>query len=391
MLLIKNGKIITGTGTDFEQGSILIEGGKIAAVGEKIEAPEGARVIDAKGSWVMPGLVDAHCHLGLVEYGLGFSGMDVNEKTDPVTPQLRGIDGINPLDPSFRDAVEGGVTTVASGPGSTNTIGGQFCVIKTHGDSIDEMIVKEPLAMKCAFGENIKRTYGDKGKNPMTRMGNASVLRETLVKTCEYEAKIRYAGDDPLQRPSMDFKLEAMLPVIRREIPLKVHAHRADDILTAIRIAKEFDVKLTLEHCTEGHLIARHIAKAGVPAITGPSFGFQGKLELKNKSFSTPAVLHEAGVLVAIMTDHPVTPIQRLNMMAGMAMKAGLPFEAAIQSITINAAKILEIDDRVGSLEVGKDADVVIWSGNPLEMASEPLVTMIDGEVIYTKGTEDSC
>lgn len=388
MLLIKNGKVITATDRKYEKGCVLIEGSKIRAVGAEIEAPVGADVIDAQGAWILPGLVDAHCHVGIVETGVGFAGLDVNEKTDPVTPHLRGIDGINALDPAFRDAVEGGVTSLASGPGSTNTIGGQFCVIKTHGDSIDEMIVKAPLAMKCAFGENIKRTYGDKGKSPMTRMGNAAVLRETLLKTCEYEERIRYAGDDPLKRPPINFKLEAMLPVIRRQIPLKIHAHRADDILTAIRIAKEFDCKLTLEHCTEGHLIARHIAAAGVAAITGPSFGFQGKMEVVNKSFDTPMVLQEAGVLVAIMTDHPVTPIQRLNMMAGMAVKAGATFDDAIKMITINPAKILELDDRIGSLEAGKDADVVVWSGNPLEMSSEPLLTIIDGQVVYEKGGE---
>ncbi len=391
MLLIKNGKIITGTGIDFEQGDLLIEDGKIMDIGREIPVQEDVEVIDAQGAWVLPGFVDAHCHLGLVEHGIGFSGMDVNEKTDPVTPQLRAIDGMNPLDPAFRDAVKGGVTCVASGPGSTNTIGGQFAVLKTHGDSIDEMLLREPLAIKCAFGENIKRTYGDKGKMPMTRMGNAAVLRETLVKTLEYEEKVRYAGDDPLKRPPIDFKLEAMLPVIRREIPLKVHAHRADDIMTAIRIAKEFDVKLTLEHCTEGHLIAKHIAKAGVPAITGPGFGFPSKLELKNNTFKTPAILHKAGVLVAIMTDHPVVPIQNLNILAAMAMKEGLSFEAAIQAITLNAAKIIEMDDRIGSLETDKDADVVIWSGNPFELASEPLWTIIDGEVVYQKEIEESC
>ena len=385
MLLIKNGKIITGTDTNYEKGCLLIEDGKIVDVAAEIPYQEGMETIDAQGGWILPGLVDAHCHVGIVETGIGFAGQDVNEKTDPVTPHLRGIDGINALDPSFRDAVEGGVTTLASGPGSTNTIGGQFCVIKTHGDSIDEMILKAPLAMKCAFGENIKRTYGDKGKSPMTRMGNAAVLRETLTKAKEYAGKLAAAGDDPLKRPPIDFKLEAMLPVIRREIPLKIHAHRADDILTAIRIAKEFDCKLTLEHCTEGHLIARHIAAAGVSVIAGPSFGFQSKMEVINKSFDTPMILQEAGVLVAIMTDHPVTPIQRLNMMAGMAVKAGASFDDAIKMITINPAKILELDDRIGSLEAGKDADVVVWSGNPLEMSSEPLMTIIDGQVVYER------
>lgn len=385
MILIKNGKIFTGTGQNIEKGDLLIDQRIIKAVGENISVDETTEIIDAAGNWIMPGFVDAHCHLGLFEQGIGFEGKDVNEATDPVTPHVRGLDGMNPLDPSFRDAVEGGVTTVAAGPGSINVIGGQFCVIKTHGDSIDEMIVKEPQSMKCAFGENVKKAYAERKQMPMTRMGNAALLRETLVKSKEYEQKLKAAGDDPLKKPPVDFKLEAMLPVVRCEIPLKIHAHRADDILTAIRIAKEFDVRMTLEHCTEGHLIARHIANAGIAVIAGPSFGFQGKFELKNKSFETPKILHEAGVLVAIMTDHPVMPIQRLNISAAMAMKAGLPFNEAIKAISINAAKIIDVDHRVGSLDIGKDADVVIWNGNPLEIASEPLVTIINGEVVYRK------
>lgn len=384
MLLIQNGKIVTAAGSVLEKSCLLIEGGKIVSIAEAIDVPDGAQVLDAEGAWVLPGLVDAHCHLGLVEVGLGFGGMDVNEKTDPVTPQLRAIDGINPLDPCWQDAVQGGVTCVATGPGSTNTIGGQFAVLKTYGDCVDEMAIKAPLAMKCAFGENLKRAYGDKGKAPMTRMGNAAVLRETLKKAKEYALKLE-SGNESDKTPPVDMKMEALLPVMRREMPLKAHAHRADDILTAIRIAKEFDLKLTLEHCTEGHLIAKHIAKAGVPAITGPSFGFPGKPEVLKKSFKTPMVLQRAGVLTAIMTDHPVIPIERLNIMAGLAMKEGLSFEEALAMITINPAKILGLDDRVGSLEPGKDADVVIWSGNPLELMSEPLFTIIDGKIVYEK------
>lgn len=384
MLLIKNGKVVTAAGREFERGCVLIENGKIVKVDEEIQVAEEARVIDAEGHWVLPGLVDAHCHLGLVEVGLGFGGMDVNEKTDPVTPQLCAIDGINPLDPCWQDAVQGGVTCVATGPGSTNTIGGQFAVLKTYGDCVDEMVIKAPLAMKCAFGENLKRAYGDKGKTPMTRMGNASLLRQTLKKAKEYGEKVDQ-GKESGKAVAVDVKMEALLPVMKREMPLKAHAHRADDILTAIRIAKEFDLKLTLEHCTEGHLIARHIAKAGFPAVTGPSFGFPGKPEVVKKSLKTPKVLHEAGVLTAIMTDHPVVPIERLNLMAGLAMKEGLSFEDALAMVTVNPAKILGLDDRVGSLQAGKDADIVIWSGNPLELMSEPLVTIIDGEIVFEK------
>ncbi len=384
MILIKNGKIITAAGLTIEKGDVLLKAGKIVEIGENLVSVD-AQVVDAKDCWVLPGFIDAHCHLGLVEHGVGFSGLDVNEKTNPITPHLRALDGVYPQDPCFEDALAGGVTCVASGPGSTNTIGGQFVVLKTYGDSIDEMVIKTPLAMKCAFGENLKRTYGDKGKLPMTRMGNAALLRKTLTMAKRYEEKLTAARGDQKLEPAYDFEMEAMLPVMRKEIPLKAHAHRADDILTAIRVAKEFDLKLTLEHCTEGHLVAKHIKIANVPVITGPSFGTAGKLELKNGTFKTPSILVEEGILVAIMTDHPIVPISRLNICAGMAKRSGLSFEDAIKAITINAATILEIEDRVGSLEVGKDADVVIWNENPLELASEPIMTIIDGEIVYEK------
>ncbi|MDC7224320.1 MAG: amidohydrolase, partial [Spirochaetales bacterium] len=348
-------------------------------------APEGTEIINAEGAWVLPGFIDAHTHMGLFGQGLPMSEKDVNEGTDPLTPHLRGLDGINPRDPSFADAIEAGITTVASGPGSMNVIGGQFCVIKTHGIAIDEMLLKEPLAMKCAFGDNVKKTYGERKQTPMTRMGNAALLRETLAKTKDYMLRKQAAGDKNDKAPALDYKLEAMEPVLERKIPLKIHAHRADDILTALRIAKEFDVKITLEHCTEGHLIPSQIAASGAPAILGPSLGFQGKFETKNQTFSTPGILHKAGVLVALMTDHPVIPIQRLNICAALAEKGGLPFDEAIKSITINPAKILELDHKIGSLEEGKDGDVVVWSGNPLEILSEPLYTIVDGKIVYKK------
>jgi imidazolonepropionase-like amidohydrolase len=385
MILIKNGKIITAAGNDLDRGDILIDDGKIRKIGTNLTAPQGTETIDAEGSWVLPGFIDAHCHMGLFPQGMAVEDKDVNEGTDPVTPHLRGLDGINPLDPSFQDAREGGVTTVASGPGSMNVIGGQFCVIKTQGVCLDEMLLKEPLGMKCAFGENVKNSYRARKQTPMTRMGNAALLRETLAQAHEYQIRREAATEDLAKNPPLDYKLEALLPVLHREIPLKVHAHRADDILTAIRIAKEFDVKLTLEHCTEGHLIPKQVAASGAPAILGPSLGFQTKFELKNTSFKTPAVLHDAGVLVALMTDHPVIPIQRLNVCAAEAQKGGLSFDEAIKAITINPAKILELDHKIGSLEEGKDADVVIWSDNPLKIASESLVTIIDGQVVYQK------
>ncbi|MDC7219875.1 MAG: amidohydrolase [Spirochaetales bacterium] len=385
MTLIKNGKIISAAGKDYDRGDILIEGKLIKEIGTDLQAPEGTEVIDAEGSWVLPGFVDPHTHLGLFGQGLPMTEKDVNEGTDPITPHLRGLDGINPQDASFRDALEGGVTTVASGPGSMNVIGGQFCVIKTHGIAIDEMLLKEPLAMKCAFGENVKKTYAERKQTPMTRMGNAALLREALYRAREYGERKNNNGIDCIRYIPYDIKMEALLPVLRGEIPLKIHAHRADDILTAIRIAKEFDLKLTLDHCTEGHLIPQQVAASGAPAILGPTMGFQGKFELKNKSFTTPAVLHEAGVLVALMTDHPEIPIQHLNLCAALAEKAGLPFEEAIKAITINAAKILGLDDRIGSLEPGKDADLVLWTGNPLEISSEVRQTIINGKPVYTR------
>lgn len=385
MLLIKNGKIFTMNGEVYEEGSILIEQGKIKEIGENIVAPLDAEVIDAEGKIVMPGFIDAHCHLGMWEDSIGFEGADGNEMTDPITPQLRAIDAINPLDRSFEESREGGVTCVATGPGSANVIGGQFAAIKTYGDRIDDMVVKEPIAMKCAFGENPKRVYNDKNKSPMTRMATASLLRETLMKANEYKRKLEDAGDDSSKRPDFDIKMEAMLKVMNGEMPLKAHAHRADDILTSIRIAKEFGVKLTLEHCTEGHLIAHHIKNEGLSAVVGPSFGERSKFELKNLTFDTPGVLNKAGVKVAIMTDHPVIPLKHLNLCAALATKAGMDEDEALKAITINAAEILDIDDRVGSLKEGKDADIVVWDKHPFDLMSEVLYTIIDGEVVYKK------
>jgi len=383
MLFIKNGKVLTMAGETYDNGSVLIKDGKILDVGQ-IEAPEGAEIIDAKGHYVLPGFIDAHCHLGMRETAIGFEGDDGNEVTDPVTPHLRGLDAINPMDESFEEArSKGGVTTVATGPGSANVVGGQFCVVKTYGNVIDEMVVKEPLAMKIAFGENPKRCYNGRNETPTTRMGTAAKLRETLFKAKEYKAKLELAKDDASKKPAFDMKLEALLPVINKEIPLKSHAHRADDIITSLRIAKEFDVNITLEHCTEGHLIADYIKSQNVSAVVGPTFGHKTKFELQNLSFETPKVLLEAGVKIAIMTDSPVIPLHHLNMCAALAMKAGLSEEDALKCITINAAEILELEDRVGSLEKGKDADVVIWDRHPFDLQSSPLYTIINGEIVH--------
>lgn len=382
MILIKNAKIYTmGLEGIIENGSILIENGKIKEVGSDIVAPLDAEVIDAEGRLVTPGFIDAHCHLGMWEDGIGFEGSDGNEMVDPVTPHLRAIDGINPMDVTFKEAYEGGITCVATGPGSANVVGGQFAAIKTYGNRVDDMIVKEPLAMKIAFGENPKRVYDAQKKSPSTRMATAAILRDTLMKTKEYIENLEQSKENPVLAPKYDMKMEAMIKVIKKEIPLKAHAHRADDIFTAIRIAKEFDVDITLEHCTEGHLIADQLAAEGKCAIVGPSLSDRSKFELRNLTFETPAILHNAGVKVAIMTDSPVIPLQYLPLCAGLAVKAGLDEMEAFKAITINPAEILGIQDRVGSIEVGKDADIVIFDGNPLtDVGCKTFATFIDGQ-----------
>lgn len=382
MILIKNGKVFTAAKKNYENGYVLIEDGKIKEVGDIIAETPDMEIIDAKGGWITPGIIEAHCHIGIMEEDMGFEGSDGNESVDPVTPQLRAIDAINPLDPAFKEALRAGVTTVMTGPGSANVIGGQFVAMKTHGTSIDEMIILEPAAMKVAFGENPKRVYSNQKKMPATRMGTAAVLREALTKAKNYKLKKEKAalkGEDI----DVDFKLEALLPVLNREIPLKAHAHRADDILTALRIAKEFDVLITLDHCTDGHLIPKQIKASGAPALIGPTMTFRTKIETKNKSFDTPKVLKDNGVKVAIITDHPVTPIQYLPICAGLAAKEGLGIEESLKAITINAAEICGIAHRVGSIEVGKDADIAIFSGNPMEVFTETLFTLIEGNIVY--------
>jgi len=382
VLLIKNGKVLTMAGITYEKGCILVEDGKIKEIGESIVETENMEIIDAKGGWVMPGIIEAHCHIGIMEEDKGFEGNDTNEMTDPVTPQLRAIDAINPMDTAFNDAVEGGVTSVMTGPGSANVVGGQFVFMKTKGKSIDDMIVKEPAAMKIAFGENPKRVYSGKGKMPATRMATAALLRETLTKAAQYKEKKEKAlakGEDFTE----DFKQEAWLPVLNKEIPLKAHAHRSDDILTAIRIGKEFNLHMTLDHCSEGHFIPEYVAASSYPAIIGPTLTRRSKIEVQNKTFKTPGIVHKAGTLVALTTDHPVIPVQYLSKCAGLAAKEGLGIEEGLKAITINAATICGVADRVGSLEVGKDADIAIFSGNPMEIFTDTLYTIIDGQIVY--------
>ncbi len=384
MILIKNGLVKTMAGANIENGQVLIEDGKIKEVGKEVSAPESAEIIDAKGCIVSPGFIDAHCHIGMWEEGIGFEGEDGNEAVDPVTPQLRAIDAINPMCVAFEEAREGGVTTAVTGPGSANVVGGQFIAIKTFGKRVDNMVVKDPVAMKIAFGENPKRVYDEQQKSPMTRMATAAILRETLFNAKKYLEQLEEAKKDPEKKPDFDMKMEAMIPVMKKEIPLKAHAHRADDIFTAIRIAKEFDLDVTLDHCTEGHLIVDELAKEGKCAIIGPSLGGKSKYELKNLTFETPKVLNEAGIKIAIMTDSSVIPLQYLSLCAGLAVKSGLDEEEAWKAITINPAQITGIDDRVGSIEVGKDADIVILKGNPLrDIDYRTVMTIIDGKIVY--------
>ena len=381
MILIKNAYIKTMADADIENGALLIgDDGKLAAIGTQIDAPEKAEIIDAEGRLVTPGTIDAHCHIGSLEPMIGWAGSDGNESTDPVTPHMRTIDGINPMSPDFEKARRGGVTSVCVAPGSANVIGGTACAIKTYGNRVDDMIIKDPVAMKCAFGENPKNTYGQAAKRaPKTRMAIAALYREYLTNARQYAAD-KDAGKDV----KFDIKLEALVPVVKGEIPLKAHAHRTDDIFTAIRIAKEFGLKLTLDHCTWGHLIADQLAEEGYPALVGPSFGGRSKPELEYKSFETAGVLNKAGVEVSIVTDATVTPIENLPLFAGMAHAKGLPYDEAWKAITINPARALGIIDRVGSLEVGKDADVVIWTADPLTtVGGESFVTIIDGKVVY--------
>ena len=387
MLLIKNGCIHDAVSREPYIADIMVENGKITAIntGTMLSGalPDSmdnceAEVLDIKGLNVYPGLVDAHSHLGLDGYAIGFESQDYNEMNDIVTPQLRAIDGFYPQDETVKLAREGGVTCVGTGPGSSNVLGGMFMAVKTYGHRVDDMVVKFPVAMKCAFGENPKRCYKDKGN--YSRMTTAFRLRDMLRKAVEYDIRLQGATEDDSKLPQYDAKLEAMLPVIRGELPLKAHAHRADDIFTAIRIAKEFGVKLTIEHCTDGALIADDLAKEGFPVAVGPSFGHATKYELRNKSFTTPGILAKAGCQVSIITDAPVIPQQYLALCAGLAVKSGMDEFDALKAITINPAKHLMIEKRV---EVGKDADFAICDGNIMKSDSVLRYTIIDGKVVF--------
>ena len=380
MLHVKNGMIHDGIHQEAFCADILVEEGKIKAIGKNLEVPEGAETVDAEGLSVYPGFVEAHGHIGLDGYGIGYEGMDYNEMNDILSPQMRGIDGVKPLDPALPKAAAAGVTCVCVGPGSANVLGGTFTTIKTVGRRVDDMVVRDGVAMKCAFGENPKRVYRD--KRDSSRMTTAALLREILFKAREYMEKKEAAGDDLSKRPSFDIKLEALLPVLRGEIPLKAHAHAAEDIFTALRIAKEFGVKITLEHVTEGHLIVEELAEENVPLAVGPTLTSASKFELRNKSWTTPGVLAAAGCQVSIITDSPVIPQEYLPLCAGLAVQAGVDPFAALQAIPINPARHAGIEDRVGSLEVGKDADIVITDGCPFEVSTKVKYVFIDGKEV---------
>ena len=379
MLVIIHGKIKTMEQQDYEDGYLEIEQGKIVAIGDMKECDQKAlyenskaQVIDAKGNLVMPGIIEAHCHMGITEEKKGMEGDDCNETVDPITPQLRAIDAINPMDAAFKDALQAGITSAMVGPGSSNVVGGQFAFIKTYGRCIDKMIVKAPAAMKIAFGENPKVNYSDQNTSPSTRMAIASMLREELYKAKQYQSK-----QEKNPEAEKDFRYECWLPVLRGEIPLKAHAHRADDILTAVRIAKEFGLKMTLDHCSEGHFILEELQESGFPAIVGPDMASRNKIEVRNMAFKTAGLLSNAGILTAVTTDHPVSRIQYLPLCAGLAVKTGMSMEDGMRAITINAARICGVEERVGSLSVGKDGDVAIFDGNPMEVFTRTLYTIL--------------
>jgi imidazolonepropionase-like amidohydrolase len=401
MLAITNGKVLTITQGTFDPGTVLIDGSKIAAVGADVAIPPDAEVYDATGKVVMPGLIDAHCHVAVFADGVGWEHADGNEMTDPITPHMRALDAVHPEDMAFKDLIAAGVTTVLTGPGSGNLIGGQGICLKTvPKPTVDEMILLEPAGMKMALGENPKRVYGEQKKTPSTRMGNAAVLRAALIDAQNYLARWRRydeelsahqkkvrAGDkesEPPKPPDRDLKLEALGKVLRRELKARVHAHRADDMLTAIRIAEEFNLDLTLEHATEGYKIASILAAKGIPVTAGPILFSRAKVELREMTPKNPGLMAKAGVKVSIQTDE-MSAVQYLTMNAALAVREGMPEEDALRAITINPAEIIGVADRVGSLQIGKDADVVVFSGHPFDYRTVAEMVVIDGQVAHRR------
>jgi len=385
-IAIAGGRVVPIEGDPVEGGTVLLRDGKIAAVeGPGFAVPDGVDVVDATGKWVLPGFIDAHAHAGVSEEAEGWAGQDTNERTSPVTAQVRALDAINPADLGFRDAIMGGVLAVNVNPGSANPIGGQTAAIKCWGRTVDEMVLREPAGMKSALGENPKRVYGERKETPSTRLGTAAVIRGAFVDAQNYQAKLDAAlrnpsPDRPVER---DLKLEALGRVLRREIPWRQHCHRADDIATAMRMAREFGYDLVIDHGTEAYLLADQIAAASIPVIIGPLFTSRSKVELRNRSLANPGRLAAAGVTIAITTDHPVVPIHFLIHQATLAVKEGLDPVTALRAVTINPARIIGCADRIGSLEAGKDADVVIWSGDPLDVMSRAERAYVNGREIY--------
>jgi imidazolonepropionase-like amidohydrolase len=384
---ITGGRVVPVTADPVENGTVLIEDGKITAVGADLAVPDGAQVIDAAGQWVLPGFIEVHGHVGVHEEAQGWAGSDTNEMTEPVTAQVRALDAINPADLGFRDAITGGVLAVNVNPGSGNPIGGQTVALRCWGRTVDEMLLREPSGLKSALGENPKRVYGEQGKMPSTRLGTAAVIRGAFVSAANYLAKLDAEAAKPEadRKPvDRDLKLEALGRVLRREIPWRQHCHRADDIATALRIAEEFGYNLVIDHGTEAHLVADLLAARNIPVIIGPLFTSRSKVELRNRSLANPGRLARAGVTIAITTDHPVVPIHFLVYQATLAVKEGLDRDTALAALTINPARIAGVDGRLGSIEPGKDADLVLWSGDPLDVFSRAQRALIGGREIYS-------
>lgn len=401
MILFKNATLLTMEDEKPYTGDILIDGDRISRVGESVSSHAAIRyvgsderineignnvdgtddrVIDATGLYIMPGIIDAHCHIGLYEDGQSEDEGDGNEISEPVTPQLRAIDAVNPFDNAFNEARENGITVAVTGPGSANVLGGQFIAVKTVGKCVDDMVVKNPVAVKAALGENPKRVYAEKDKTPVSRMAIASVLRETLYEALDYKNKLEKEDGD---KPDVDLKLQALIPVLNKEIPLKIHAHRADDILTAIRIAKEFDIDYTIDHCTQGHLIGEYLTDKKV--ILGPLTVDRCKTELQHLSIKAPKILKDHGVEFAIATDHPVIPIQYLPISAALAAREGLDTYEALKAITINPAKIIGLDKEMGSLKAGKVANIAVFDKHPLDVMARTKYVLIDGNVVFER------
>jgi imidazolonepropionase-like amidohydrolase len=382
---IVGGRVVPVEGEPVEGGTVLLRDGKIAAVeGPGFTAPSGTEIVDATGKWVLPGFIDAHAHAGVAEEAEGWAGQDTNERTDPNAAHVRALDAINPADQGFRDAIMGGVLAVNVNPGSANPIGGQTVAIKCWGRTVDEMVLREPAGLKSALGENPKRVYGERNETPSTRLGTAAVIRGAFVAAQNYQAKLAASEDSPERTVvDRDLKLEALSRVLRREIPWRQHCHRADDIATAMRMAREFGYELVIDHGTEAYLLADQIAAAQIPVIIGPLFTSRSKVELRNRSLANPGRLAAAGVTIAITTDHPVVPIHFLIHQATLAVKEGLDPVTALRAVTINPARIIGCGDRIGSLEAGKDADLVIWSGDPLDVMSRAERAFLNGLEIY--------